>query len=321
MLTPAKTGFTIEWDKDGERKYETGVERGVIYPMNPDGTYGNAVAWNGLTNVEESPSGAESNPVYADDQKYLDLRSIEEYGYTITALMYPDEFAECDGSAFLDGANGQAKALKVGQQKRKSFGFCYTTKVGNDVEQSDYGYKIHLCYNSTASPASRSHGTENESPEAPEMSWECSTIGVRTNFAGRNVAHMEIDMNKLSAEQRNLLEYALFGNGTTPGRFLTPDQVYELLYAAPAEVAITISPVSIENLEVGSDATITVTQKVPSDATVTWATSDSTIATVVDGVVTGEAVGNATITATVTNGEETTTAQCVVKVVTPSSEG
>lgn len=324
MLTPSKSGFTVKWDEDGQRMFETGVERGVLYPKNSNGTYGSAVAWNGLTTVEESPSGAESNPVYADDQKYLDLRSIEEYGYTINAYMYPDEFAECDGSAFLD----DAKALKIGQQKRKQFGFCYTTKIGNDVDQSDYGYKIHLCYNSTASPASRSHATENESPEATEMSWECSTIGVKTTFAGRNVSHMEIDMTKLTKPQRILLENTLFGDGTNAGRFLEPDEVYELLYTTPVTPSVKLSSNTLsllwdETAGEGTSATLTATT-VPAGTTVTWESEDSTKVTVNEGVVTAAGVTTAPVGVTASftpEGSDTPVSATCAVTVTPSSEG
>lgn len=327
MVTPSKTGFTIKWDEDGERLYETGVERCALYPKSSEG-YGDAVAWNGLTNWEESPTGAESNPVYADDQKYLDLRSVEEFNYTITALMYPDEFAPCDGFVYLD----EAKVLKAGQQKRQAFGLCVTTKVGNDIDQSDYGYKLHLCYGSTASPSSKSHATENESPEAPEMSWECTTVGVKCARTNKNVAHFEIDMTRLDTTKRRLIEQALFGDGTNPGRLLTPDEVYELIYGAPETPSVTLSDhdkILTYDTTAGEGTSATLTAAViPEGETVTWASSDDTKVTVsangAEATITaaGITTGSVTITASITpaGGSQTYADECtvVVNAATPS---
>lgn len=315
-LIPKKTGFTISWDQDGEHFYETGAERAVLYPKNTDGTYGNAVAWNGLTSFEESPSGAEANPLYADDIKYLNLISKEEYAFTIGAYTYPDEFAECDGSVVF----GTDSALKIGQQKRKQFGFCCTTKKGNDVEQSDYGYILHLIYNCIAAPSSRSHATENESPEAIEFSWECQTTPVDTRF-GTPTCSLDIDMTKLKEPQRKLLEDTLFGSDGNPGRFLTPDDVYDLLYGAPVEPKVVINKSSVE-LEVGATEQLTVTEVVPADATVTWSSDDTDDATVSEtGLVTAVAVGTAGIYASITVDGTEYKALCAVRVVAPASEG
>lgn len=160
------------FDDIGERLYETGVEDVVLFPMNSDGSYATGVAWNGVISVEENPSGGEETPLYADDKKYLSLRSKEDYGSTINAYTYPDEWAECDGSAEL------AKGLRIGQQTRKPFGLCYKTLVGNDTEGTDYGYILHIVYNATASVSSKSHQTVNESPEAVEFSWELKSTAV-----------------------------------------------------------------------------------------------------------------------------------------------
>lgn len=313
MLTPSKTGFTLNWDQDGERFYETGVERAVIYPMNSDGTYEDGVAWNGLTSFEESPSGAEANPLYADDMKYLNLMSKEQYAFTIGAYTYPDAFAKCDGSAFLDEsmAGTLGPALKIGQQKRQKFGFCVTTKRGNDIEQSDYGYIIHLIYNCNASPSSRSHATENESPEAIEFSWEVNTSEIRVS-GGKSTCNLDIDVTKLTGGQRNLLETTLFGDGTKPGKFLTPDEVVALLYNAPTEASVTLNPKAL-TVAVEATGTITATT-VPADTEVTWTTDNASVATVADGVVTGVAGGTATITATITVDGETYTDTCGVNV-------
>jgi len=320
MLTPSKTGFTLNWDQDGERFYETGVERAVIYPMNSDGTYEDGVAWNGLTSFEESPSGAEANPLYADDMKYLNLMSKEQYAFTIGAYTYPDAFAKCDGSAFLDEtmAGTLGPALKIGQQKRQKFGFCVTTKRGNDIEQSDYGYIIHLIYNCNASPSSRSHATENESPEAIEFSWEVNTSEIRVS-GGKSTCNLDIDVTKLTDGQRNLLETTLFGDGTKPGKFLTPDEVVALLYNAPTEASVTLNP---KALTVAVEATGTITAAtVPAGSEVTWTTDNASVATVADGVVTGVSAGTATITATITVDGKTYSDTCGVNVTTPTTEG
>ena len=163
----------IKWDSTGERFYETGVKNGVLYP-HTNGEYKNGVAWNGLTSVTENPSGAEATPLYADDTKYLELRSNEEFGVTIEAYTYPDEFAECDGSATLDGAAG----VTIGQQNRKPFGLCYKTILGNDTEKEEYGYKLHLIYGAMASPSEKGYSTVNDSPEAITFSWEVTTTPV-----------------------------------------------------------------------------------------------------------------------------------------------
>lgn len=322
MLTPSKTGFTLNWDQDGERFYETGVERAVIYPMNSDGTYEDGVAWNGLTSFEESPSGAEANPLYADDMKYLNLMSKEQYAFTIGAYTYPDAFAKCDGSAFLDEfvAGKLGPAIKIGQQKRQKFGFCVTTKRGNDIEQSDYGYIIHLIYNCNASPSSRSHATENESPEAIEFSWEVNTSEVRVS-GGKSTCNLDIDVTKLTKDQRILLETTLFGDGTKPGKFLTPDEVVALLYKA----SVTVAPTTL-SLEYGEGATTTTGQltatTVPADAEVTWSSDTEGVATVSNaGLVTAAGTGTATITATISVNETTYTASCSVTVAAPSTVG
>ena len=186
--------FAIEWDKVGEHLYETGISRGVLYPIDDtkegDNKYSDGVAWNGLTSVSESPEGAEVSAIYADNQKYLNLMSAEDFKGTIEAYTYPDEFAECDGSAkLLEGVN-------IGQQPRKIFGLCYRTEIGTD-ETSEKGYKLHLVYNCLASPSERSYETINDSPEAITFSWEFSTTPV--NVAGHKpTAVVTIDTTKLA---------------------------------------------------------------------------------------------------------------------------
>lgn len=194
----------IQWDKVGEHFYETGVDHGILYVKKSDGTgYENGVAWNGLTAVTESPEGAEVSAVYADNIKYLNLMSAEEFNATIEAYTYPDAFEQCDGSASL------AAGVKIGQQTRKSFGFCYRTKVGNDLDPED-GYKIHLIYGATAAPSERAYETVNDSPEAMTFSWEISTVPVDvTGF--KPTAHVEIYSKKVDTAKLALIEAALTG--------------------------------------------------------------------------------------------------------------
>lgn len=194
----------LQWDKVGEHFYETGVDHGVLYPMSANGqTYAAGVAWNGLTAVTESPEGSEVSPIYADNIKYLNLRSAEDFKATIEAYTYPEEFEECDGSAAL------VAGVKIGQQVRKSFGFAYRTKIGNDLNP-DLGYKIHLIYGASAAPSERSYETVNDSPEAITFSWEVSTIPVEvTGF--KPTAHVEVDSTKVDAAKLQLLEAALYG--------------------------------------------------------------------------------------------------------------
>ena len=212
----------LEWDVTGQRNYETGVNKGVLYPLSDEGKYDLGVAWSGLTAVTESPSGAESNPLYADNIKYLDLRSAEEFGGTIEAYMFPDEFAECDGSATL------ATGVTVGQQKRRPFGLCYRTILGNDVKGDDYGYKLHIVYGATASPSERAYATTSDSPEPITMSWEFATTPVSvTGF--KPTAHLEIDSTKANAEKLAALEAILYGTEEAEPRLPLPDEIATLM--------------------------------------------------------------------------------------------
>lgn len=215
----------LTWDETGKRLYETGVRKGVLYVMDNSGTYPKGVAWNGLTAVTESPSGADSNPLYADDIKYLDLRSAEEFGATIEAYTYPDEFAECDGTAEL------AKGVTVGQQARKTFGLCYRTVLGNDVSNDAYGYKLHLIYGATASPSEKGYQTVNDSPEAITFSWELTTTPV--NVSGmKPTALITIDSTKADASKLKALEAILYGSGENEPRLPLPDEVKTLMTIA-----------------------------------------------------------------------------------------
>ena len=216
----------LVWDKIGERFYETGIDQGVLYVQDEHGKYPNGVAWNGLTAVTESPSGAEASPQYADNIKYLNLVSTEEYGGTIEAYTYPDEFAECDGSA------SPAPGVYVGQQKRKQFGLSYRTKVGNDVDGQDKGYKLHLVWGALAAPSERNYQTVNDSPEAMGLSWEFTTTPVVVAEPGfKPTASMVIDSTKVNSEKLAALEKKLYGDegeATLP----TPDEVIAMLKEA-----------------------------------------------------------------------------------------
>lgn len=215
----------LVWDNVGERLYETGVKQGVLYPISDKGTYDLGVAWNGLTAVTESPSGAEATPLYADDIKYLNLMSNEEFGGTIEAYMFPDEFAECDGSASL------LVGVTIGQQPRKAFGLCYRTTLGNDVASNDYGYKLHLVYGALASPSEKAYATINDSPEAITFSWEFSTTPV--NVTGHKpTASLTIDSTKVDKEKLTALEAILYGSDDVEARLPLPDEIATLMGAA-----------------------------------------------------------------------------------------
>lgn len=197
----------LTWDDTGKRLYETGVKNGVLYPVGDNGAYGTGVAWNGLTAVTESPSGAEPTALYADDIKYLELMSEEEFGATIEAYTYPDEFAECDGSVEVE------EGVKIGQQPRKAFGLCYRTTLGNDVKGNEYGYKLHLIYGCKAAPSEKAYATINDSPEAVTFSWEVTTTPVAVT-GHKNTAHLEIDSTKVNATKLAALEAMLYGSDT-----------------------------------------------------------------------------------------------------------
>lgn len=208
----------LVWDKTGERLYETGVSHGVLYVQNSTGAYPTGVAWNGLTAVTESPSGAEATPLYADDIKYLELRSAEEFGATIEAYTYPTEFEACDGSAEL------AEGVTIGQQDRKAFGLCYRTIVGNDVKKNDLGYKLHLIYGATASPSEKGYQTVNDSPEAITFSWEVTTTPINVD-GFKPTSSLTIDSTKVDKSKLDALEAKLYGDESTEATLPTPDEV------------------------------------------------------------------------------------------------
>lgn len=213
----------IKWDQTGERLYETGVSKGVLYPY-ANNTYAKGVAWNGLINVSESPEGAEATPLYADNIKYLNLMSAEEFKATIEAYTYPDEFAACNGEASLE------QGVSIGQQKRSQFGLSYQTKIGNDVD-SELGYKIHLVYGALAAPSEKAYATVNDSPEAITFSWEISTTPVEvTGF--KPTASLVIDSTKVEAGKLAALEKVLYGDAETEARLPLPDEVLSIINGA-----------------------------------------------------------------------------------------
>lgn len=219
----------VLWDQVGERFYETGVDRGVLYIPNA-GVYDNGYSWNGLTAVTESPSGAEATPIYADNIKYLNLTSLEELSGTIEAFTYPEEFAQCDGTSI------QNVGVKVAQQARKSFGLSYRTIKGNDSLAGDFGYKLHLIYGATAAPSEKAYATVNDTPEALSFSWAFSTVAVPVTGL-KNTSILTIDSTKVTAANLLALEDALYGTAGTSPRLPLPDEVIAMF--AGAQTAVT----------------------------------------------------------------------------------
>lgn len=215
----------LVWDKIGERQYETGVSKGVLYPLTA-GAYPKGVAWNGLTGVTESPSGAEATPLYANNHKYLSLMSAEEFGATVEAYTYPDEFAECNGEKEL------AEGVSVGQQPRTPFGMSYQTKIGNDVD-SEAGYKIHLIYGAQAAPSEKAYATVNDSPEAITFSWELTTTPVEIE-GFKPTAQLTIDSTKVDAAKLAAIEAILYGDEEVEPRLPLPNEIAELLKGTEA---------------------------------------------------------------------------------------
>lgn len=212
----------LVWDESGKRVYETGVRNGVLYVQGESGSYEKGVAWNGLTAVTESPSGAEPTALYADDIKYLELFSAEEFGATIEAYTYPEEFEACDGSASL------GKGVTIGQQDRKAFGLCYRTVVGNDVKGNEHGYKLHLVYGAKAKPSEKAYATVNDSPEAVTFSWEVTTTPV--NVAGfKPTASVTIDSTKIEAGKLKAIEDKLYGTQDQEPTLLLPDEIAQIV--------------------------------------------------------------------------------------------
>ena len=214
----------LVWDKTGERFYETGVKNCALYVQDSTGAYPKGVAWNGITAITESPSGAEASPIYADDIKYLNLISAEEFGATIEAYTYPDEFAQCDGSAEI------TTGITIGQQVRKAFGIAYKTTLGNDIDGNELGYKLHIIYGCKAAPSEKAYTTINDSPEVITFSWEISTTPV--NIEGfKPTANITIDSTKIEANKLAALEDVLFGSSEKEARLPLPDEIVNIVEA------------------------------------------------------------------------------------------
>ena len=241
------------WDKVSERLYETGVKNGVLYVQNSDGTYPLGVAWNGLSAITESPSGAEASPIYADDTKYLNLISAEEFAATIEAFTYPDEFAECDGSVELSAG------VRIGQQNRKAFGMCYKTTLGNDVDGNDYGYKLHIIYGALAAPSEKGYQTINDSPEAIAFSWEVNTTPVEVTDQ-KPTATIVIDSTKVNENTLAALELILYGDTGVDPRLPLPDEIAALFVAGvPSAISLSSIVPADDATGIAIDANIVIT--------------------------------------------------------------
>ena len=242
----------LRWDQVGERFYETGCKNGVLYVGGSGGVYGKGVAWSGLISVTESPSGAEPTPIYADDMKYLNLISAEDFAATIEAYTYPDEFTVCDGTASL------ADGVTVGQQTRKPFALAYRTAIGNDSEGTDHGYKLHIIYGATAAPSEKAYSTINDSPEAMTLSWELSTTPVEVPGM-KPTAILTINSTKVDADKLAALEAILFGSESADARLPLPAEIKELFEgSAPQPVSATYLPAN-NATAVETTSTITIT--------------------------------------------------------------
>lgn len=271
------------WDKTGERLFETGVKNGVLYVQDNNGAYPAGVAWNGLVSVTESPSGAEATPIYADDTKYLNLVSAEEFGATVEAYTYPDEFAQCDGSEAL------ATGVMIGQQSRKSFGMAYKTTLGNDIDGNDYGYKLHIIYGALAAPSEKGYQTINDSPEAITFSWEINTTPVVVTNK-KPTASVVIDSTKADAATLATLEDILFGTDVAAPRLPLPDEIAALFVAgAPDAVALSSIVPADDATAIAVDANVVLTfnNEIATEAVVI--TSDAGV--IVAGAKTWDAAG------------------------------
>jgi hypothetical protein len=219
----------LAWDQTGERLFETGVDRGVLYIPDESGDYVEGFAWNGLTTVTESPSGAEANPQYADNIKYLTLMSTEEFGATIEAFTYPDEFGQCDGTA------EPSPGVKLGQQIRRQFGLAYRTKVGNDLEGADHGYKLHLVYGALAAPSEKAYSTINDSPEAISFSWELTTYPIQAE-GFKPTSQIVIDSTQVDSDDLGTLEDILYGGPGDDARLPLPDEIVAIFGGGVTDV-------------------------------------------------------------------------------------
>ncbi|NLD46403.1 MAG: Ig-like domain-containing protein [Clostridiaceae bacterium] len=263
----------LVWHQVGKRLFETGVKKGVLY-VQSDGLYPKGVVWNGLTAMKESPTGAEANPFYADDMKYLNLMSVEELEGTIEAYTYPDEFAECDGSVEI------APGVSVGQQIRKTFGLCYRTSIGNELEGADYGYKLHLVYGALASPSGKDYNTINDNPEAMPLSWDYTTTPVEVP-GKKPTASIVIDSTKVDSLKLQALENILYGTENADARLPLPEEIAEL-FSEEAPSALELSSIvpddEAEAIALDANIVLTFNNKIAKEAIVVTE-DDGTIVT------------------------------------------
>lgn len=311
--------FAVEWDKVGERFYEIGVDRGMFYPLS-GGEYNNGEAWSGLSNVTNKPEGADVNDIWADNMKYLSIRAAEKFGATIECYSYPNGFKACNGEEEL------ATGVTISGQTRKPFGFSYRSRIGNDEEFQDYGYKIHLIYNATASPVEKSYGTINDSTDVDAMSYDVETTGIQVPNVGdkefKPTSHLEIDSTKVSAAQLSQLEYILYGTeGGADPRMPLPAEVLEIFGGTPTP-SVELNKHYIE-LAAGDEETLIATVKnAGSSGTVTWTPTTGSYATVdSNGKVTAVAEGSAIVTATITVDGIDYNDTCTVKVNEAQANG
>lgn len=295
----------IVWDKTGERIYETGVDRMVLYLYDKtQHAFTGGVAWNGITSYSDSPSGAEPTALYADNIKYLNLMSAEEYASTLECYTYPDEFEACDGSKEI------ATGVYIGQQNRSLFGLSYRSLLGDDVSGTSRGYKLHLVYNCLASPSERAHQTVNDSPEAANPSFSISTTPVEVT-GGKPTATVVIDSTKVDAEALSAFEDILYGTENTDGRLPLPDEV-AAHFGGAASLSVSLNR---HYVTIAADDTVALTATtVPAGQTVTWSSGSTSVATVSNGTVTGVAAGNTIITASITKDGVTSTDTCTIVV-------
>lgn len=307
----------LVWDATGEHIYETGIDHVILFVQDSTATatngYRPGVAWNGVTGITESPSGAEANDIYADNIKYLSLLSAEDFGATIEAYTYPDEFGECDGS--IEPATG----IKIYQQNRRGFGLFYRTIVGNDVDGNAYGYQYHFIYNCKASPSERAYQTVNDSPEAISFSWEITTTPATIDAAGyKPSAHLTIDSTKFTTEEQkaklNQFLAIVEGSENADSMIQLPDQIIEFFAGSGTDDNPSITIADTATVAVDGNADITVTEVVPAGTAITWTSSDEKVATVSNGTVTGVSAGTAVITASITVDGHTDTDTCTVTV-------
>lgn len=327
----AATAGRVVWDTVGERFWETGVNQGMLYPdidQTHEGGFTNGVAWSGLTSVSESPSGADANEQYADNIKYLNLRSAEDFGFTIEAFYYPDEFGECDGTKSL--ADG---GIILRQQTRKTFGFSFVSKIGNDTVGDDYGEKLHLYYNATVNPSESQYQTVNDSPEPNTFSWEATTtpqnVGTINGVKYRPTACLVIDISKFEGGWENTAIVALtdilYGKNASGGQSATIPRLPSIADVISILVpTVTIPEIRMNkhgaNIAVAGTTTLTLDILDPSNAEVSWSVGSTSVATIseaADGkscTVTGAGAGNTIVTASITVDGATYTDTCTVVV-------